>query len=193
VSAQACCQAVSTGSSRGSNRVMSEARIAIGGPRPATLARRCLGVGGWIVPGGILALLPKCPACVAAYFAIASGIGISMTAAVYLRTGLVILCVASLVYCAASRGRHIVALLRPMPSQTIGIRTSHSRVPRPCLSVLRRDTVGTLTFVAAARTANSDLVRAKRPTLSYRTGAEDFAVLEWSRRPCGAGTPARCS
>ena len=84
-------------------------RAAIGGPRPPTLARRILNGARWIVPGGVLALLPKCPACLVAYFAIGSGIGISIPAAVYIRWILIILCVASLLYLAASRGRHFLA------------------------------------------------------------------------------------
>jgi hypothetical protein len=68
-------------------------------------------IPGWIIPGGILALLPKCPACLAAYFAVVGGIGISVSAAAYVRIGLVTLCVASLAFFAATRGRRLVARL----------------------------------------------------------------------------------
>ena len=102
--AHPCCEGVSACSSR-----TAAARVAIGDPRAPTLIRRCLDLAGWIVPSGILAILPKCPACLVAYFAIGTGIGISMSTAVYLRMALVVLCAASLSYLAASRGRRFIA------------------------------------------------------------------------------------
>jgi len=73
--------------------------------RPASRLRRGRELAGWIVPSAILALLPKCPACVAAYVALATGIGISLPTAVYLRALLVAVCVASLVFIAARQLR----------------------------------------------------------------------------------------
>jgi hypothetical protein len=103
VIAHPCCEGVSTCSSR-----TAEARVALGDPRAPTFVRRSLDLAGWIVPSGILALLPKCPACLIAYFAIGSGIGISMSTAIHLRMAL---CAASLSYLAASRGRRFIARL----------------------------------------------------------------------------------
>jgi len=108
VNVNRCCRAASGGSVPGAAR----ARITDGGPAPPSMARRCADFAGWIVPGGILALLPKCPACIAAYFAIGSGIGISMTTAIYVRMALLVLSVASLTYFAASRGLRFIAWRR---------------------------------------------------------------------------------
>ena len=77
--------------------------------RPASRLRRGREIAGWIVPTATLALLPKCPACVAAYVALATGIGISLPTATYLRAMLVVLCVASLVFITARRLRSLIA------------------------------------------------------------------------------------
>lgn len=55
--------------------------------------RQRVGVGiQWAVPVCILALVPKCPVCVAGYVLLFTGIGISTSAASTLRWGLIATC-----------------------------------------------------------------------------------------------------
>jgi hypothetical protein len=56
---------------------------------------------GWVVPSAVMVLMPKCPACVVAYVAIATGAGISVSAAAHLRLVMLVLCVVMLVWMAA--------------------------------------------------------------------------------------------
>jgi hypothetical protein len=68
----------------------------------------CRDAAGWIAPGIGLALIPKCPACVAAYVAMFTGIGISMTLAARLRMGFLILCLVVLALVAARQGMRLI-------------------------------------------------------------------------------------
>jgi hypothetical protein len=63
----------------------------------------------WLVPGAIYLAMPKCPACVAAYVALITGAGISLSAAAQLRIWALGLCVAALTFVAARRARSAVA------------------------------------------------------------------------------------
>lgn len=67
--------------------------------------KRCLDAAGWLVPGAVLALLPKCPVCLASYVAIGT-LHRAFRAGRDVRVmALVIVCVASLSYVAARRVR----------------------------------------------------------------------------------------
>ena len=68
------------------------------GKRPAGLLRRAGRVIQWLVPVTLLALMPKCPVCVAAYVALFTGVGISIAAARWVRMLMIVLCFASLAY-----------------------------------------------------------------------------------------------
>jgi hypothetical protein len=84
----------------GGHKAIASRTVTRDGPHPLTLTRHCLDLAGCLVPTAILALLPKCPMCLAAYIAIATGVGLSVSAATYMRMLVVILCVASLLYLA---------------------------------------------------------------------------------------------
>jgi hypothetical protein len=65
-------------------------------PKTEALARRCREIAAWAFPAAILSLMPKCPACLAAYVAVWTGVGLSISTANYLRMSLLILCVGPL-------------------------------------------------------------------------------------------------
>ena len=75
---------------------------------PRTFARRCVDVLGWIIPGAILAILPKCPMCLAAYIAIWTGVGISLSAATHLRVSLLVLIAGLALFMAARNTSRLI-------------------------------------------------------------------------------------
>src|SRR5882724_8938593 len=69
-----------------------------GKSHPPSVAHRGFALAKCSLPTLILALLPKCPACFAAYVALGTGISLSVAAASLLRTLLIGICVATLVW-----------------------------------------------------------------------------------------------
>ncbi|SFJ65369.1 hypothetical protein [Planctomicrobium piriforme] len=57
--------------------------------QPTTCRSR---LAAWLIPGAVFAVVPKCPACVAAYVALATGVSLSWTAAAWLRFALIAVC-----------------------------------------------------------------------------------------------------
>lgn len=66
-------------------------------------ARRVREIIAWIAPSAILALAPKCPACLAAYVMLWTGLGMSLSTAAYLRWALLVACAGSLLFLLVER------------------------------------------------------------------------------------------
>jgi hypothetical protein len=65
-------------------------------------ARTVGGAMSWIIPSIVLAAMPKCPLCLAAYVALLTGCGLSLAAASFAWWFVAAGCVAVLVYLATS-------------------------------------------------------------------------------------------
>ena len=74
-----------------------------GGRKAPRWVRRVRAAFAWVVPSTILVLVPKCPACLAAYLALWTGIGLSLSTATYLRWALLLACAAALLFLVAKR------------------------------------------------------------------------------------------
>jgi len=60
--------------------------------------RRYVGAASWVLPGATLALIPKCPMCLAAYIAMFSGVALPFSTAAILRWTLIAICAGALAY-----------------------------------------------------------------------------------------------
>ena len=73
--------------------------------RPTGLLRRTWRGMQWLFPAALLVLMPKCPMCVAAYIALFTGIGVSVSTARWIQILMLVFCLASLAYLAVRRRR----------------------------------------------------------------------------------------
>ncbi len=71
--------------------------------QPKAWLRRVRGVAGLILPGALLALMPKCPICLAAYVALCTGFTMSCSSAHILMRTLTVLCLGTLALCIIRR------------------------------------------------------------------------------------------
>jgi hypothetical protein len=77
------------------------------GERPTGLLRRAWRSIQWLFPTALLVLMPKCPLCVAAYIALFTGVGVSVSTARWIQILMLVFCLTSLAYLAVRlwRGR----------------------------------------------------------------------------------------
>ena len=75
--------------------------------------RSTVRAGRWIVPGVLIVLMPKCPACLIGYAALA-GLTLSMSTAYWVRLSLLVVSIATLSYLVVRVGVHKIGLLRGM-------------------------------------------------------------------------------
>lgn len=101
-------------------------------PPHRTWRRRVTGASQWALPITALTLVPKCPACVAGYVLLFTGVGLSIPAAAAIRTALIVCCVGALAALLAKRvleTRALNFLLSP-PRRGRGLPTYTTRRSR---------------------------------------------------------------
>ena len=83
-----------------------------------TWLRRVREIIAWAIPSAILVLAPKCPACLAAYVMLWTGLGLSLSTASYLRWALLFLSVASLFFLIVKRLDHLGVVFSTFKKET---------------------------------------------------------------------------
>ena len=98
MSAHPCCGVPSRNSSHAIDTAMNPATNPVQTDHSLHPQRPCVTrrIAPGILPAALLILIPKCPACLAAYIALGTGIGLSISTAVHLRMLLIVLCATSL-------------------------------------------------------------------------------------------------
>jgi hypothetical protein len=73
----------------------------------------------WAIPSAVLVLMPKCPACFAAYVALWTGLGLSFSTASWLRGALLLACMASFLFLLVKRRGRIAAIARYLINRSL--------------------------------------------------------------------------
>ena len=84
---------------------MSACCKAAGGGKTQRGIRKAREILAWVLPSVALVFVPKCPACLAAYVALCTGLGMSFTSATYLRWAWLSLCIGALLFLLVTRVR----------------------------------------------------------------------------------------
>jgi hypothetical protein len=79
-------------------RCCGELEGASGDPAPRGWLGRVGTAVRWAAPVAVLALVPKCPACVAGYVLLLTGVGLSLPGAAAVRWSIIGLCIGALAY-----------------------------------------------------------------------------------------------
>jgi hypothetical protein len=90
---------------------MSACCHAAGERKTRTAVRRVREMFAWALPSALVFLVPKCPACLAAYVTLWTGLGLSFVAATWLRGALLFLCGAILLCLIVQRLNRVRAMI----------------------------------------------------------------------------------
>jgi hypothetical protein len=74
--------------------------------------RRVVSIIQWMLPAAMLAIIPKCPACVAGYVLLFTGLGLSLPAAAAVRWTLIGVCACALLFLAVRGLRNALDMWR---------------------------------------------------------------------------------
>jgi len=97
---------------------MSDCCDAAEGRRAPSWVHGAREILAWLIPSAMLVFVPKCPACLVAYVALWTGLGLSLTTASYLRWSMLLLCAASLVFLIAKRLRRMADVFSYVNQET---------------------------------------------------------------------------